>query len=179
MYFHGPYEVADIASKRLYAESDSYQQIYLSGLTIFTTDRARHLTVKQRKCRMYYESNLRHFPVYSYTLCRMECRAKLALKLCGCLPHFYRKMGKKYYYFLGYNCSENIFTHEAKCHKIIRQTSLYNSIKSPNIFITIYRNIKILPMKFRHFFLGDEKICNIKGLKCLHPFKGILNTFSD
>lgn len=68
-------------------------QIYLSGLTIFTSNRAKTLQPNQRKCRFYYESNLRYSPVYSYVLCRIDCRAKFAEKLCGCVPHFYKKNG--------------------------------------------------------------------------------------
>nr|CAH7718844.1 unnamed protein product [Callosobruchus chinensis] len=74
------------------SEDGYFLQLYLSGLTIFSSDRTKSLSVNQRRCRFYYESNLRHFPVYSYVLCRMECRATLAKKLCGCIPHFYRQL---------------------------------------------------------------------------------------
>uniref|UniRef100_A0A6P7FJR7 Sodium channel protein Nach-like isoform X1 n=1 Tax=Diabrotica virgifera virgifera TaxID=50390 RepID=A0A6P7FJR7_DIAVI len=93
IYFHGPYEFVDIASKNLYTEESTFLQMYLSALSIFASDRTKGLSPKQRKCRFYYESNLSHFPVYSYVLCRMECRAALSKKLCGCLPHFYRRLG--------------------------------------------------------------------------------------
>lgn len=66
----------------------------LSGLTIFSSNNIKFLNIKQRKCRFHYESNLKHSPAYSYVLCRMECRAALAKRLCGCVPHFYRKLGK-------------------------------------------------------------------------------------
>lgn len=95
MYYHGPYEVADIASKHVKSDEGYFLQVYFTALTLFTSDRAKNLGINQRKCRMYYESNLRHFPVYSYILCRMDCRARLAKKLCGCIPHFYRKIGKE------------------------------------------------------------------------------------
>lgn len=76
-------------------KENTFMQIYVSGLTIFTSNRAKRLGINQRKCRMHDESNLRHSPVYSYVLCRMDCRARLSKTLCGCIPHFYRKIGKK------------------------------------------------------------------------------------
>lgn len=103
IYIHGPYELPDIASKNIRSEDGYFLQIYLSGLSIFTSNRAKSLGINQRKCRMFYESNLRHFPVYSYVLCRMECRAKLSQKLCGCIPHFYRKIGKYLEYYSKHN----------------------------------------------------------------------------
>ncbi|KAI8423922.1 hypothetical protein MSG28_002595, partial [Choristoneura fumiferana] len=34
-----------------------------------------------------------HNAVYTYTMCRMECRIRLCLKYCGCIPYFYRRIG--------------------------------------------------------------------------------------
>ncbi|RZC34463.1 pickpocket protein 11-like [Asbolus verrucosus] len=94
IYIHGPYEVADIASKKISSPDGYFLQIYLSGLTIFSSDNIKSLRISQRKCRFHDESDLNHSPAYSYVLCRMECRAALAKRLCGCVPHFYRKLGK-------------------------------------------------------------------------------------
>lgn len=43
----------------------------------------------QRNCRFFNESNLEHYPVYTKRLCFSECRLKLVLERCGCIPHFY------------------------------------------------------------------------------------------
>lgn len=99
VYFHGPYEVIDMATKNIEVPSGNFLQFYLSALTIFSSERTRSLSVKQRQCRFYYESNLAHFPFYSYAACRMECRIKLAKEFCGCLPHFYRKLGMRFLQF--------------------------------------------------------------------------------
>jgi len=29
-------------------------------------------------------------PIYSFGLCLSECRMFFALRVCGCVPHFYR-----------------------------------------------------------------------------------------
>lgn len=102
MYLHGPYEVADVATKVIASKEGHFVQVRLSAITIFSTSRTKHLRIGQRKCKYHDESNLLHSPVYSYVLCRIECRIKLAKKLCGCVPHFYRHLGirilPKYYY---------------------------------------------------------------------------------
>ncbi|KAJ8977937.1 hypothetical protein NQ317_017405 [Molorchus minor] len=99
VYVHGPYEVIDIRSKHISSQKGYFLQLYLMGLTLFSSESIKSLRVNQRKCRFYYESNLRHFPVYSYVLCRMECRATLANRLCECIPHFYRKIGRGLLHF--------------------------------------------------------------------------------
>jgi len=64
------------------------------SLNIHSTEDVRSLSVSQRKCRFLEESDLDISPVYSYNLCRMQCRVTQALQLCGCIPHFYRSKGK-------------------------------------------------------------------------------------
>lgn len=44
--------------------------------------------VIQRKCRFHNESNLEHYPIYTRKLCLAECRVKLMMEKCGCIPHF-------------------------------------------------------------------------------------------
>lgn len=68
--------------------SDSGQ---ICDFTIFS-----RLSISQRRCRFPHESNLKHNPIYTYTMCRMECRISLCLKYCNCIPHFYRRIGKFY-----------------------------------------------------------------------------------
>jgi hypothetical protein len=70
---------------------------YLSQLTasivslaIYSTGDVTSLSFSQRKCRFLEESDLHISPVYSYNLCRMQCRMEQAMRLCGCIPHFYR-----------------------------------------------------------------------------------------
>ncbi|XP_075229688.1 pickpocket protein 11-like [Lycorma delicatula] len=90
LYIHGPFETFDIATKKLSSEFMNYKTLELSGLSIYSTQEARSLSIKQRKCRFLDESNLVLSPAYSYKMCRTECRMKLAYKLCGCIPHFYK-----------------------------------------------------------------------------------------
>lgn len=93
LYLHGSYEIPDVATKMLRLQNGYYLQVYLSALSIFSTNRVKRLMTRQRKCKYYDESDLKHSPVYSYVSCRIECRIKLAKKLCGCIPHFYKILG--------------------------------------------------------------------------------------
>lgn len=94
MYLHGPYEVADVDTKAILSKEGHYVQVRFSAMTIFSSSRTRHFRIGQRKCKYHDESDLKHSPVYSYVLCRIECRIQLAKRLCGCIPHFYRILGK-------------------------------------------------------------------------------------
>lgn len=98
MYIHGSFEVPDIRRKPIFVPKDYLLQVYVKALTIISSEDTRKLRIRQRKCRFFYESNLKHFPVYSYGICRMECRIRLAINLCGCVPHFYKKLGKTQFF---------------------------------------------------------------------------------
>lgn len=93
MYIHGPEETVDLVTVGQLASNGFFLQMYLTASSLFSSDSAKELTIQQRKCRFIHESNLRHSPVYSYNLCRMECRIHLCLKKCKCIPHWYRPRG--------------------------------------------------------------------------------------
>ncbi|XP_058119454.1 uncharacterized protein LOC131284777 [Anopheles ziemanni] len=154
VFFHGSMEVAEI-SKRQYSFQESYYTtVELMALEILTSRNARDLSVRQRQCRFTHEGELLLFsPVYSYNLCRIECRMKLAFKLCGCVPHFYRPIGKgNFRYricdFEGLRClgrrSDEMITIRTK-KKVIDCNCLPNCDDS-NFFIQAHRS--------REWFLG-------------------------
>ncbi|CAH2071994.1 unnamed protein product, partial [Iphiclides podalirius] len=92
VYIHGPYEVPDISTKHQHALKNFYMKIYVTAVTVYTSPEAAKLRVAQRRCRFPHENVLKHNAVYTYIMCRMECRLKLCLKYCGCVPHFYRRI---------------------------------------------------------------------------------------
>lgn len=61
------------------------------------SDALRSLRIVQRKC-MFNDESIEKLPVYSYNICNLVCRAKAALRLCGCRPYYYP-------FFNGTNCS--------------------------------------------------------------------------
>ncbi|KAL0267586.1 UNVERIFIED_CONTAM: hypothetical protein PYX00_009819 [Menopon gallinae] len=93
----GPYDVPDVSVRRLYSPASHYIMLDLSALSIISSDTVRDLSPQQRKCRYFDESNLETADVYSYNLCRMQCRADLAYDLCKCIPYFYRKSKSRPY----------------------------------------------------------------------------------
>ncbi|XP_045765303.1 sodium channel protein Nach-like [Maniola jurtina] len=92
-YVHGPLEVPDISAKYHHSASFFYMKIYITATTVYTSPEAAKLSVGQRSCRFKHENNLQHNSVYTYTMCRMECRVQLCLHYCQCVPYFYRRIG--------------------------------------------------------------------------------------
>jgi len=94
VYLHNAFEMPDSSSHPMDLKYLHQLTVKVISLNIHSTEDVRSLSVSQRKCRFLEESDLDISPVYSYNLCRMQCRVTLALQLCGCVPHFYRTKGK-------------------------------------------------------------------------------------
>lgn len=56
---------------------------------ISSSDSLRAVSIKRRNCLYFEEKVLDFFPVYTKNLCRINCRIRAALQLCGCVPFFY------------------------------------------------------------------------------------------
>ncbi|KAI5633480.1 amiloride-sensitive sodium channel domain-containing protein [Phthorimaea operculella] len=87
VYIHGPLEMPDISTKHQYSAEDFYMKLYVTALTVYTAPDA---------ARFIHENNLKHNSIYTYNMCRMECRIQLCLKYCNCIPHFYRRIDELY-----------------------------------------------------------------------------------
>ncbi|XP_052131550.1 uncharacterized protein LOC113209300 [Frankliniella occidentalis] len=89
-------EVPDLQSQSLVATEGRFKSVLVTALAIHTSEGVRRLSPEQRRCRFTDEpkEGTPHLnvPVYSYNLCRRACRARLALDLCGCVPHLYGPM---------------------------------------------------------------------------------------
>lgn len=91
VFYHGPFDVPS-PFKRFQASAkvNKYRAVTLKSLYIYSSEQVRKLHQYQRKCLFPNEGNLKHSPhIYSYGLCRRECRIRLMMKVCGCLPPFY------------------------------------------------------------------------------------------
>ena len=93
IYILDPAEFPDVSIPQLQGFNSSYKTLDLTALSIVSTKEVESLSIQQRKRRLPHESNLLTSPVYSYNLCRMECRMKECHRLCRCVPHFYRPTG--------------------------------------------------------------------------------------
>nr|NP_001286700.1 pickpocket 9, isoform B [Drosophila melanogaster]AHN56495.1 pickpocket 9, isoform B [Drosophila melanogaster] len=91
VYFHGAGDVPSISKQRYTFPESDYTTVELIALEIFTNEEARAFSTKQRSCRFNYEAEeMMTVPIYSFGLCLSECRMFFALRVCGCVPHFYR-----------------------------------------------------------------------------------------
>jgi hypothetical protein len=94
VYLHSASEIPDVSSHFMDLEHRTQLTASVVSLAIYSTSDVRSLSLSQRKCRFPEESDLDISPVYSYNLCRMQCRMDQAMRLCGCVPHFYRTSSK-------------------------------------------------------------------------------------
>ncbi|XP_017864674.1 PREDICTED: sodium channel protein Nach [Drosophila arizonae] len=93
VYFHGAGDVPSISKQRYTFPESDYTTVELIALEIYTNEDARAFNTKQRKCRFQYEADeMQTVPIYSFGLCLSECRMFFALRVCGCVPHFYRNI---------------------------------------------------------------------------------------
>ncbi|XP_017018772.1 sodium channel protein Nach [Drosophila kikkawai] len=91
VYFHGAGDVPSISKQRYTFPESDYTTVELIALEIYTNEEARAFNTKQRSCRFNYEAEeMMTVPIYSFGLCLSECRMFFALRVCGCIPHFYR-----------------------------------------------------------------------------------------
>ncbi|XP_069685974.1 pickpocket protein 28-like [Periplaneta americana] len=92
-YYHNPLDVVDLSDFGHPVYVKGMLRILLQALGTITTPEARELSVAQRKCRFPEENFLKISPVYTFNLCKAQCRMRLAQKKCGCIPYFYRRVG--------------------------------------------------------------------------------------
>ncbi|XP_033606759.1 pickpocket protein 11-like [Cryptotermes secundus] len=88
-YFKGSREVPGIADPKLKNSYMNKSFVTLKVMITYATEAVRQLDVDHRRCRFWDESNLEVSPLYTVNLCYGQCRAKLAIELCGCAPFFY------------------------------------------------------------------------------------------
>lgn len=94
-YIHSPYELPDSSQSFFLITGRMDRDVAFSSLETTVTPEIDKLTPFQRRCRFMYEPSVPHLPVYSFNLCRMQCRKELSFKLCGCAPYFYPPEGNE------------------------------------------------------------------------------------
>lgn len=72
-----------------------YQRAIMSISAIKTEPNVIELSVQQRKCKFSSDGGLKTWPVYTRSMCIMECRMKVIQDNCNCRPHFARAIGWK------------------------------------------------------------------------------------
>lgn len=99
VFLHSHDDVTSFEMIALYDlfESENVESL-ISMRQTYTTDDARQLTVKQRKCIFQDEVDLKYYrnDIYSLSVCMIKCRMQKALKLCNCIPPFYAPVGENW-----------------------------------------------------------------------------------
>ncbi|XP_050430662.1 sodium channel protein Nach-like isoform X2 [Adelges cooleyi] len=67
-------------------------KIFFDSKQTYTTEGARQLTIKQRKCVFPDEIPLVTDHMYTFSACMTQCRMDKTRNLCGCVPWFYKKI---------------------------------------------------------------------------------------
>lgn len=68
-------------------------KISFSPRETYTTENARQLNIKQRRCVFPDEIHLLTDDVYTFGACMTQCRMNMAKQRCGCIPFFYEGIG--------------------------------------------------------------------------------------
>ncbi|BET02985.1 Amiloride-sensitive sodium channel [Nesidiocoris tenuis] len=92
-YIHSPYEIPAVSDKFFEVFDSMERDTSWRFSEMIASPELRRLDPRQRQCR-FVDEPLENEQVYSYNLCQMGCRKRLAYRLCGCAPYFYQKDGK-------------------------------------------------------------------------------------
>ena len=93
-YVHSPYEIPDVTSTAFTVHSRQERDTTVRFLETVASPQLRRLSVAQRRC-VFFDEPVLPVGVYSYNLCKMDCRRRLAIALCGCVPYFYATFPNK------------------------------------------------------------------------------------
>ncbi|XP_022125657.2 pickpocket protein 19 isoform X1 [Pieris rapae] len=87
-HIHSPYDVAKMSDRtgKVYPSLNRF--IELTVTETRTGHGVRELSSRRRAC-LYHDESEEGRQVYSTQMCRLSCRSRLALKLCGCRPFYY------------------------------------------------------------------------------------------
>ncbi|XP_021931301.1 sodium channel protein Nach-like [Zootermopsis nevadensis] len=88
------YEVPDATNKQYETRVGYIYHLMVKNIQTVSSSEVRDLPIQRRRCRYFDEPESVGIPHYTYKLCTMKCRRKLAIKLCGCSPPFYRQLNR-------------------------------------------------------------------------------------
>lgn len=67
-----------------------YKSLSLDPEQTVATPEVRSLSLRDRKCVFTDEKSLKLYSNYSHENCLNECRIEKIVKLCSCIPFFYK-----------------------------------------------------------------------------------------
>ncbi|PSN31707.1 hypothetical protein C0J52_23618 [Blattella germanica] len=95
-YVHPPDEMPMYGRDKSQVERKGEdREVFVVQRQMVASQELRHLYPMQRGCLFQDETVNAHPPIYTYNICKMECRKKMALHFCNCIPFFYRTLGRE------------------------------------------------------------------------------------
>ncbi|XP_050536537.1 sodium channel protein Nach-like isoform X2 [Daktulosphaira vitifoliae] len=92
IFIHSTEDMLIIDSSPQHLWTRRIAKIYFDSKQTYTTDGARQLTIKQRKCVFPDEIPLVTDYIYTFSACMTQCRMDKTRHICGCVPWFYKKI---------------------------------------------------------------------------------------
>ncbi|XP_039758847.1 sodium channel protein Nach-like [Pararge aegeria] len=133
VFIHDPDEVTMTTGSSFTFDVEGVVSFGLSVWSTRISEELRYKSLRIRKCRFNHEPISKRYPVYSFNHCILECRIKMILRICGCVPHFYKP--------LSYERICNI--PELKC--VLKHRKEIITLKSSEETFKQFCNIKDLP----------------------------------
>ncbi|XP_026741058.1 uncharacterized protein LOC113503361 isoform X2 [Trichoplusia ni] len=94
VYTLSPDEVILSGAASLTFDTEGFLSFGVQITSTRASEDIKYIPLHLRKCRQgfYYETTSKRYSIYSYNRCLLECRINMILKLCGCIPHFYKPL---------------------------------------------------------------------------------------
>ncbi|XP_045764971.1 sodium channel protein Nach-like isoform X1 [Maniola jurtina] len=89
VYIHSTEEMAGLEQNSQHSWDSRVEKVSFSVKHTYTTEDARQLSIRQRRCIFADEKSLETSNIYTYTACMRQCRMQRCRSLCKCVPHFY------------------------------------------------------------------------------------------
>lgn len=92
IYIHSTEEMAGLEQSAQHSWDHRVEKVSFSVKHTYTTEDARQLSIKQRRCIFADEQKLETSVIYTYSACMRQCRMQRSRMFCKCVPHFYPTM---------------------------------------------------------------------------------------
>ncbi|XP_047985980.1 sodium channel protein Nach-like isoform X2 [Leguminivora glycinivorella] len=92
IYIHATEEMAGLEQSAQHSWDRRVEKVSFSVKHTYTTEDARQLSVRQRRCVFADEQKLETSNIYTYSACMRQCRMQQCRAACKCVPHFYPKI---------------------------------------------------------------------------------------
>lgn len=98
IFIHSTEEMAGLEQSAQHSWDRRVEKVSFSVKHTYTTEDARQLSIRQRRCVFADELHLETSNIYTYSACMRQCRMQLSRAFCKCVPHFYPQLSTLFLY---------------------------------------------------------------------------------